>query len=111
MRYLLILPLLFLAACAGFTLPSPSTVGGGNSQAATKLAEFCRADIADANIAALQEWVVLYNVVAPLIEREPIDTEALTQRQAVRKLLAVRSALCLATQPLPAPAVVEAVEG
>lgn len=111
MRYLLAIPAaLALGACAGFTLPSPSSVGGSENQIAARLAEFCRADFADANIAALQEWVTLYNLVAPMIEREPIDTASLTERDAVRKLLAVRAAVCLATQPLPAPAVVEAVE-
>jgi hypothetical protein len=109
MRYAILAVPFALAACAGMKLPSPGDVSG-NPQITARLAEFCAADFVDGNTAALREWVMIFNLVAPLVGQEPIDTAALTQREAVQTLLQVRSAVCLATQPLPAPVVVEAVE-
>lgn len=100
-----------LSACTAdglFRIPSPGDVGG-NDALSDKIAGFCAADFAEENVAALAEWVALYNMVAPMIDREQIDTDGLYQSEAVQKLFAVRSAICLATQPVPAPAVVEAV--
>ena len=101
--------LLALSACADgvtFRLPSLSQIGG-NSQAQERLAAFCAEDFVTANVATLGEYVMVYNALAPLLDREPIDMDGLYQREAVQKLLAAREVLCFATAP--APAAVEAV--
>ena len=94
-----------LGACA---IPSPSSLAG-NPELAAKVKAFCAADFVTGNTSALAEWVTIYNVVAPLIDREPIDVANLTASKAVQTLLTVRSAVCLATEPVPAPAVLKAV--
>jgi hypothetical protein len=97
---------LALAAC---TIPSPSSISG-NPEMAAKVEAFCAADFVTGNTAALAEWVMIYNVVAPLIDREPLVGD-FTANETVQALLTVRSAICLATAPEPAPAVMEAVAG
>lgn len=101
--------LVMLAGCTNgsFHLPTPGEVGG-SSQAQEKLTEFCAADFGSQPVAALGEWVALYNLIAPALDQEPIDTAGLMQGEAVTKLKAVRSAVCIAT--MPAPAAVEAAE-
>jgi hypothetical protein len=100
----LAIPLLALGAC---TIPSFSSLTG-NPELQTKVEAFCAADFVTGNVAALNEWVMVYNLVAPLIDREPIVGD-FTANETVRTLMSVRSTLCLATAPEPAPEVLKAI--
>lgn len=101
---------LSLAACAGGQLLSPAEfVSRANPEMQARLTQFCAADFVSSGTAALGQYAGIYNAVAPLIEREPVDVDGMTQSKAAMALLAVRGAICLATAPAPAPTVVEAV--
>lgn len=101
---LVVLAPLALAACAeGFKLPTPGSFGA-TSGISAKVDQFCAADFAAQPKAAVAEWVLLANIIATAVGREPFDTDGITKGEAVMKLEAVRTAYCLAR-----PVVIEAV--
>lgn len=83
---------LALAACAedgSLSIPTPTSMLAGD-----RITQFCAADFIDQPTAALAEWIAVYNAFAPLVKREPIPAGAITEHEAVVKLLAAREAVC-----------------
>lgn len=84
--------LALLVACDGRLL-RPSEV------VSSYLGDFCATNFQNENIAALQEWVVVYNLAAMKFDLEPIDTNNLTKNEAVAELVAARTLVCVLPPP------------
>lgn len=109
MRYLLILPLLFLAACAG-GIPTPQSAGLPDPDAilipdpgALPDAQLC-AYAAEVQSAA-DAWEAYANRWLALAGREPVSfAELAGERDEVAKVLEARRVLCVVEPPLARPA-------
>jgi hypothetical protein len=94
---------LMLAACADgvLTLPTPGTVFGKQAE---YVAQFCAPEFVEQPTAAINEWLGLYNALAPLADLEPIDAGKYTESEIAAKFFAAREIVCLtAAAPEAAP--------